>query len=205
MRAHRIVAGPIKFFCNVKVKGLENIPNEGGAIICANHIAVRDVFLIGASCPRQIKFVAKKELFSIPIVGSIMRSFGAVKLDRGGNDVGAIRKSIELVENGDLICIFPQGHRFPGVDPAKTPIKNGAGLIAYRAKSDVIPVCIKTKKNKYAPFRTVVIEFGKTIPYKDLGFQCGGNDEYLKATSLIFDRIVSMGDFSSLPAPNENN
>ena len=110
MKAHRIVAAPIRFFSGTKTSGKENIPKDGGFLLCANHIAVRDVILIGATCPRQIKFVAKKELFSIPILSSIIKALGAVKLDRGGNDVGAIRKSIEVVENGDIVSILPQGH-----------------------------------------------------------------------------------------------
>ena len=64
MRAHKIVAAPIRFFNRIKVHGIENIPAEGGFLVCSNHIAAKDVFLIGASCPRQIRFIAKKELFS---------------------------------------------------------------------------------------------------------------------------------------------
>ena len=201
----RVIVGPlVKFFTHSKATGLENIPKEGGFIICSNHIAARDVLILGACCPRQIKFVAKKELFKIPVIGSIMRSFGAVSLDRGGNDVGAIRASVELIKNGDLVSIFPQGHRFPGVDPASTPIKSGAGLLAYRSGCDIIPAYIKVKKNKYALFRRVKVIFGKPIPYIELGFMKGGTEEYTKATEAIFSKILSLdSDRPALP-PREN-
>lgn len=201
MKAHRALAPFIRFICGMKVTGLENIPATGGALLCPNHIAARDVVMIAAACNRPIRFVAKKELFSIPILGRLINFFGAIKLDRNGTDLTAIRKSIEVVGDGGLVCIFPQGHRNPGVDPAKTPIKNGAGMISYRAKCGIIPVCIKTKKNKYALFRKLEIEFGKKIEFEELGFVDGGNAEYKAATEFAFAKVIEMGDFSGLPAP----
>ena len=196
MKAHKVFAPIIRFFSGIKIHGKENIPKEGGYIISSNHIAVRDVLLIGATCPRQIKFVAKKELFSIPILRSVIKALGAVKIDRGGNDVGALRKSVELVECGDMISIFPQGHRYPAVDPSTTPIKNGVGMVAYRAKCDVIPVFIKTKGNKYGVFKKTEIFYGKPISYAELGFKNGGNDEYKAASEKIFDEILKLGGYS---------
>ncbi len=195
MKSHAILAPLIRFFTGIKSYGLENIPEEGGFMLCANHIGVRDVLLMGATCPRQIRFVAKKELFSIPVIKSIIKAWGAVKLDRGGNDVAAIRKSIELVENGDLISIFPQGHRYPKVSPATTPIKNGAGLVAYRSGCDVIPVFIKTKKNKYSIFRKIEIYYGKPIRNSELAFKNGGNSEYRAATEKIYTQILKLGGY----------
>ena len=198
MKAHFILAPLIRFFSGIKTYGKENIPAEGGFILSANHIAVRDVLLIGATCPRQVKFIAKKELFSIPILRTVIKALGAVKLDRGGTDVAAIRKSIELVDNGDLISIFPQGHRYPKVDPATTPIKNGVGLVAYRAKCDVIPVFIKTKNNKYGIFKRVEIHYGKPIKYREFGFKNGGNDEYKAAAEKVFSEILKLGGYTHI-------
>ena len=203
MRAHTILAPVIRFFTGIKTHGIENIPKEGGFLLCANHIAVRDVLLIGATCPRQIKFVAKKELFSVPVLGSVMKVMGAVKLDRAGNDVAAMRKSVELVENGDIVSIFPQGHRYPATDPSKTPIKNGAGMVAYRSGCDVIPVFIKTKNNKYGIFRRVDIFYGQPIKNAEFGFKKGGSDEYKAATELIYQRLLCLGGYSYNPDTKE--
>jgi cytidylate kinase len=192
MRAHSVLAGFIRFFYGVKRHGLENIPKEGGYIICSNHIAVRDVLLIAASCPRQIRFIAKKELFSIPVLRRIISWLGAIKLDRSGNDLSAIKKSIEMINLGELVAIFPQGHRYPGVNPAETPRKNGAGLISYRAGCDVIPVCIRVRKNKYSIFRKVHVIFGRPIDNKALNYKNGGNEEYKNATDVIFNEIISL-------------
>lgn len=195
MKAHFVLAPLIRFFSGIKVHGLENIPDEGGFILCSNHIAARDVFLMGATCPRQIRFIAKKELFSIPLVGRIMKAWGAVKLDRNGNDVAAIRKSIEILECGELISIFPQGHRYPSVNPGTTPIKSGVGLVAYRSGCDIIPVFIKTKNNKYRIFRKTEIFYGKPIKNSELGFVNGHADEYNNAAELVFKELLKLGGY----------
>lgn len=206
-RLHSFLAPFFRFLFGVKVVGGENVPREGGFVLCANHIAIRDVILIAAACPRQINFIAKKELFSIPILSGLITALGAVKLDRGGSDVKALKRSVELVDNGGIVAIFPQGHRYPGVHPASTPRKNGAALITYRSGADVIPVAIKTKKNKYGLFRKVEVIFGKPIEFSALGLKEGGNEEYKKATDIIFEKIVELGDFSDIPPLNapENN
>lgn len=203
MRLHAIVAAPIRFFQRVKVTGKENIPKDGGFILCANHIAIRDVILLGAACPRQIKFVAKKEIFKVPLIGSIVRWLGAIKLDRSGGDIAAIKASIKQIEDGNIVAIFPQGHRYPGVNPATTPKKNGAALIAYRSGGDILPVCIKTKKIKYTLFCKKEIIFGKLIPNEELGFKDGGNEEYREATDKIFASIIKLGGYDALPTPTE--
>ena len=103
------------------------------------------------------------------------------------------------------MAIFPQGHRYPGVNPLTTPKKNGAALIAYHSGCDVLPVCINVKKNKYAPFRRVEIVYGKVIKGSELGFQNGGSEEYRCATDLVFNRIAELGDFTVLPEFNAEN
>ncbi len=205
MKAHRIVAPIIRFFQRVKRYGIENIPKDGGLIICSNHIAAKDVVLIAAACPRQIRFVAKKELFKVPLIGWLIKKLDAIKLDRGGGDVGAIKTTINLAKQGEIVSIFPQGHRFPGVDPATTPIKNGAGMIAYHSACNVLPVCIKTKKDKYHLFGRVEIHFGKPISNESFGFSSGGSDEYKAATEKIFAEILKLRDNSLLPAPTEKD
>ena len=199
-RAKLVVAPLYRFFMRVKVKGRENVPGEGGLVLCANHIAAVDVISIGAVCPRQLTFVAKKELFSVPVLGRIVKALGAIKVDRGAGDVSAIKASVNAAESGGVLSIFPQGHRYPGVNPETTPIHSGAALIAHKAKCDVIPVSINVKGGKYAFLRRVEVVFGKVIKYEELGFENGGREEYLRATKKIFDEVCSLGSYSSLPA-----
>ena len=195
------MGGAFKFFLNIRTFGLETVPMDGPLLLCSNHVAAVDVFAIAAVCPRQMNFIAKKELFSIPVIGSLIGAAGAIKLDRGGKDIGAIKKAISTLEEGRAVAIFPQGHRYPGVDPATTPVRNGGALIAYRSGCDVLPVCISIKKKgKYALFRRTEIHFGKVIKSSELGFNEGGQDEYGVATEKIFGAIKNLSDLSHLPA-----
>lgn len=206
MKAHRLLAPPIRFFQRIKPVGIENIDPEKSYIVCSNHIAAKDVIMIAAAYPKQIRFIAKKELFSIPLLGWLIKKLGAIKLDRGGSDVAAIKTSVNLAKAGQNIAIFPQGHRYPGVNPATTPKKNGAALIAYKSESDILPVCIKVKNNKYAFLRKIEIVFGKPIKNSSLGFKDGGNEEYEKATNIIFNEVLRLGGFDALPSPeNKEN
>ena len=196
----KVIVSPIySLLFNVRVKGKENVPREGGVLLCPNHIGALDVISIGVVCPRQITCIAKKELFAIPILGWLIKALGAVKIDRGGGDVGAIKTAVKAIGDGKTVVIFPQGHRYPGVNIATTPVRGGAGLIAYHAKCDVVPVCINIKKGKYGLFRKTEIIYGKPIKFDSLGFNEGGRDEYTKATEKVFSEIVSLGDFSALP------
>ncbi len=200
MKAHRVLAPPIRFFQRVKAVGLENVPMEGGLMLCPNHIAAKDVILIGAVLKREIRFVAKKELFKIPLLGWFIKKLGAVKLDRGGADVKAIKTTINLAKSGEVVSIFPQGHRNPGVNPIDTQIKNGAGMVAYHSGCDVIPVFIKTKGFKYHFLGKVEIRFGKPIKNSELNFENGGSEEYKAAAEKIFDEIIELGECRSLQA-----
>lgn len=203
MRMHHIFAGTVRFFQRIHVHGAENIPKVGGVLVCANHIAIRDPFLIAAAFPRPVRFLAKKELFRVPIVRHGIRALGAVPVDRGNNDVAALRTSIDLLRLGEAVSLFPQGHRYPGVDPATTPRKDGAALIAYRAKVSVIPVCIKVKNVKYGFLRRKDIYIGKPIPYEELGFVHGGPVEYKAVTDKVFSEVVALGGYGTKPEISE--
>lgn len=200
MKLHRFLAPFFRFVMRLNPQGIENIPEDGGILFCSNHIGALDVIAITACTNRQISFVAKKELFSIPLLGKLITVLGAIKIDRGGNDVGAIKASISAAENGGAVAIFPQGHRYPGINPATTPKRNGAALIAYRSGCDVIPVCIQMKNGKYGLFRKIDVVFGEKIENSKFDFKNGGRDEYDKATELMFDKVVELSNYGDLPS-----
>ena len=196
-RAWAILAGFFRFVMRLRATGAENVPAEGGHVLCINHVAAVDVISVAAVCPRQLRYLAKKELFRVPLIGWLVRRLGACPLDRGGSDVAAIKKTVSLASSGELVAIFPQGHRFPGKNPADTPIKNGAGMIAFRSGCDVIPVCLRMKKQRYALFRRVEVIFGKPIAHAELFPDREGNSQaYAAASRRIFDEICRLGGFA---------
>lgn len=196
----KLFGGPVRALFRIKAYGTENIPRDRGVLICPNHTALWDVLVMSASTDVQIRYMAKKELFKIPVLGWLIKALGAFPVDRKGGDVAAIRKTVSILGEGSHVGIFPQGTRHPHKNPRDTEVRHGVGLIAYRAKCDVLPVYIKTKGNHVRPFKKTEIHFGTPIPFEKLCFSEGGKDEYKKASELIFDRVCTIGE--SLEEPS---
>ena len=149
------IIGPVLGLCmNIRVQNPEaEHKNEGGLIVCANHTHMFDCIVLGvAYMTRQVRFLAKKELFRIPLLKNLMESLGAYGVDRGGADVGAVKKTISLLADGATVGIFPQGTRHPGRAIADTKFKSGAAMAAYHAHVPVQPVFIKVRNYRYRLF-----------------------------------------------------
>jgi 1-acyl-sn-glycerol-3-phosphate acyltransferase len=119
---------------------------------------------------------------------------GAFPVDRGGNDVGAVKNAIALVNDKKSMGIFPQGHRYPGEDPRNTKTKNGVALIATKTNADIIPCYIWRKKNKFKLFRRTYVIIGEKIPFESLNYDPDANGEYMRITNIAFDKICALGE-----------
>ena len=190
---------PLKLIFGVRVTGSGNVPEDGGFLVCVNHTSMADVILVALAMKHQPRFMAKKEALSVPVAGAFLRSLGAFSVDRGGADVGAVKKAISIIDEGGVVSIFPQGHRYPKVAARSTPVRHGAGLISYRAACGVLPMYIKTKSGKVKAFCRNEIVIGEFIPHGELGFENGGSDEYRRATEKVFDRICDIGVAAGAP------
>ncbi len=190
---YKILAPFLRFIFNVRAHGEENIPTEGGLLICPNHISAADVVILSvAAKSRQIRYMAKAELFKIPLLKQLITVLGAFPIKRGAGDVGAIKKTIALLKDGETVGMFPQGTRYKGVHPSESSVKHGAGMIAYRADVPVLPVAIITKNYKLCLFKRVDIVFGKPIFPSELGFESGSHAEQIAASEKIFDEILKL-------------
>ncbi len=193
--AKKLLSPLCRVLFRIRITGLENVPEEGGAIVAVNHTSMLDVVALAASFKRLLRFMAKKELFKFKPFGKLISSLGAFPVDRGGADVRAIKKAISLVEAGELVNIFPQGKRRKKQDPTTTPVKSGVGMIAYHAKCPVIPVFIKAKNNHLHMFGKNEIIIGKPISYEELGFEKGGMKEYERASRTVFAASCALGGY----------
>ena len=190
---YKILAPLLRFIFNVHAHGEENIPEEGGLLICPNHIAAVDVIIVAVvTRKRQIHFMAKAELFKIPVLGKLIKALGAYPIRRGEGDVGAIKKTITLLKEGKTVGMFPQGTRYKGVDPHKSAVKHGAGMMAHRGNVPVLPVAIITKGHKVSLFKRVDVVFGKPISPEELGFENGNRAEQIAASEKIFTEILKL-------------
>ncbi|MBQ7379848.1 MAG: 1-acyl-sn-glycerol-3-phosphate acyltransferase [Clostridia bacterium] len=194
---HGTLRGPFMWLLRVHVHGAENEPaaSDGPYIICANHTVFADpIFLCAATNRQQPHFMAKKELFRIPLLNLLIKSLGAFPVDRKGGDVSAIKKSIAMLKEGKCVGIFPQGHRNVGVNPRETEIHHGIGMIASRTHATILPCYLCMKDYEYKLGRRLDIVIGKPMSYEEYAGGLSGTAEYTAITEKVFDRICTLGE-----------
>ena len=178
----------------LKVKGRENEPDDKNFVICANHTSLLDVVpLVMALNKNQIRFMAKKEIFKVPLLRGFVKGMGGYPVDRKIGDVSAIKKTIEILksEHG-CVGIFPQGTRQAYKNPRQTPIKDGAGMVALKAGVGILPVAIKTKKGKLKLFSKAEVIIGEYIDPSKLDLQGTHKEQYDALTHYAFDKVCNM-------------
>jgi len=142
----------------VEVIGKENVPESGPLILCANHNGEMDMFFIGYKINRLVRYMAKEELFRIPLLSGIIKWLGAFPVKRGKADVEAIKTSLRILENNEILGIFPEGTRMRNKDAKSVRIKPGVALLAQKSGAPIIPVAIS---GRYRPFSRIKVVFGK--------------------------------------------
>ena len=160
-------------------------------LIC-NHTAFSDVLALEVASKRQVFFMGKAELFKIPLLKQLITALGAFPVSRGGADITSIKRTISEIESGKIVGIFPQGTRCPKVDPRTTEVKGGVGMIAYRAKADILPVFIDGEAGKTKYFRRNRVIFGKVIPYAELEAAVDGKRDYQAMTEYAFSKVCEL-------------
>lgn len=196
------LAWVFRLIYRVHSHGEDVIPGEGACIIAPNHTSALDCIIIAVSAPRQVYFMSKAELFKIPIFAGLIRALGAFPVKRKEGDVGAVKKSIALLKDGNALCMFPQGTRCPYVELESTrdKLKWGVGLISEKSGSDIIPVYIQTKLNKLKLFRRTDVYYGAPVsPSEFAGFE--GRDRHAQASALVFDRICLLKESAKTEEP----
>jgi 1-acyl-sn-glycerol-3-phosphate acyltransferase len=126
----------------VTVEGLEHLKREGPYVFMANHQGSYDIFALLSHLPYQFKWLAKKELFSIPLFGWAMSAAGYISIDREGTrkTVEAMNEAARKIRNGMSVVIFPEGSRSP--DGSIQPFKKGGFTLAIKSSVPIVPVAI---------------------------------------------------------------
>ena len=149
---------------NVKIEGIENVPEEG-AIIAPNHISNYDPLLVVGFCPIKMRIMAKAELFKNKIFKWFFTNIGAFPVDRGNADITAIKTAMRILKKDEKLLVFPHGTRTkPGEDE---PIKEGVLLIAIKARKNIVPAYIS---GTYGFRHKITLNIGKPFdlsPYFD--------------------------------------
>jgi 1-acyl-sn-glycerol-3-phosphate acyltransferase len=184
----RHVAQPITLaLAPAAAYGVDRVPTDRGAVIAANHFSGIDHPLIGSFVPGITHFLAKRELFEIPILGEVLEWMGVVSIRRGESDREAIRRCREVVRDGGLVVVHIEGTRqrlgYPG------PIHTGGLMIAMQEGAPVVPLGLDTFGWSPTNRRPCALVFGEAI---DLSHLPRNRTGYEEAGELVRNEMVRL-------------
>ncbi|MGN1401217.1 MAG: lysophospholipid acyltransferase family protein [Bacillus sp. (in: firmicutes)] len=189
--ARNLVYVLLKPIYRFEVIGAENIPENGGVLLCCNHIDNLDPPVLGIAATRPIHFMAKEELFNVPVLKHILPRINAFPVKRGMSDREALRTGLAILKEGKVLGLFPEGTRSRTGELQKGLA--GAGFFALRTDAAVVPCAII---GPYRKFKRLKVVIGKPIDfssYKEEGQRLSAE----KATDII------MGEISALISQNK--
>lgn len=123
-----------------EVTGREHVPPSGGVLLIANHTSYADPPIVGAACLRPVNFMAKAELFRIPVLAGFIRRTHAFPVRRGSADRAALRRAVRLLRAGKVLLVFPEGQR--SLDGRLIELETGAAFIALSGQAQVVPMAL---------------------------------------------------------------
>lgn len=175
-------------FFRIKTSGLEEVPDKGRVIIASNHKSFLDPVIMGIVLKRRIYFMAKKELFEIPVFGRFIKALGAFSVDRGHSDRKALRKSMKILEDEKMLGIFVEGRRIRREGIGE--IKSGVYLISKLSNAPVVISCIKGTRPLFLKRSIFYIPSAITVDFKIIG-KTGGEQPKEDFLSRIREELES--------------
>ncbi len=147
-----------RIFFHVTLEGIDRVP-EGACVLAPNHISQHDPVIVGAFFPEFVRFMAKKELFEVPVIKQLISYAGAFPVDRDANDIRAVKTALKVLKDDKKLMMFPEGTRNFTTTPLEG--KSGVIVIASRAKVPVVPVTVDSTYRLFSPVR---IHFHDPLP-----------------------------------------
>lgn len=135
-----VVSPMLHTYFRGRIYGVENVPQEGPLVVASNHASHFDPPIVASCVRRPVAFMAKEELFEIPLLKQVIQLYGAYPVKRSSADRSAIRSAIAALEQGWAVGIFLQGTRTP--DARITEPKLGAAMIAAKLQAPLLPVSV---------------------------------------------------------------
>lgn len=154
----------------LQINGRENEPDQGGYILASNHCSAIDPMIVCQGVRKTyIHFMAKSELFDIPVLKHVIRWLKAFPVSRGSGDMGAIETAKQVIRDKEVLGLFPEGTR--SKDGQLLRFKSGLALIAQQTGAPVLPVTITYCDPKKSFRSRVVVNYGKLVTCEELGIQ----------------------------------
>ena len=175
-----------KIFYGLKIVGLENIPKDEPLIFVGNHRTFLDPPLIVITAKREMRFLAKEDLFKNNFFSIICKLFDAIPVKRDEKEIYAIKESLKTLKNGMSIGLFPEGTR-NGIEKGQKA-KDGVAFFTVRSGAKILPCGIKggIKGN-----RKITITYGKPLDFSQ--YKGSKDKEVLdKITEEIMENIIEL-------------
>ncbi|HBC94629.1 MAG TPA: 1-acyl-sn-glycerol-3-phosphate acyltransferase [Pelotomaculum sp.] len=146
-----------------EIRGAENLPATGGVVLVANHVSYWDPIAIICAFKRQVYFMAKYELFKIPLVGYAVRSSGAFPVRRDVTDRNAVRTALRLLQADEVVGLFPEGTRSHTGEMLRPHL--GAAMIALKSRTPVVPIAVSGTRGV---FSKITVHVGNPIHFQSM-------------------------------------
>lgn len=173
----------------IRYEGLQNIPRDKGFILACNHRSYWDPLFIAHKVPQRLRYIAKQELFRNRFFGGLLLKLGAFPVERGAGDSGALDRSAQIVSEGGVLTIFPEGTRSRDGKPLRA--RSGVAMIAGRSGADVLP-CAVVYEGKLRLLRRVTVRYGRLIPHGELAIDINSPASLRAASKRIMGAIVEL-------------
>ena len=172
----------------VEIKGKENVPAEGNAIICANHYSNYDPFAAAIYLDRLPRYIGKKELFENKILAFLLKEVRVFPLDRkAAMDMKAVKTALKVLKDGEILAIFAEGTRVK--EGEHVDAKGGVALFAMKGNASVIPCAIS---GKYKFRNKITVEYGAPLSLDEFRGQKLTAEVMTEITDVIMGKVEEM-------------
>lgn len=191
-----VVRGFFRVYFRHRTYGLENVPDERGAVLATNHASMLDPLIAGVDLSRPFFSMAKKSLHDIPLFGSFIRTFHSFPVERGGMDRSALRTAVDLLKKDNIVLIFPEGTR-TRTGELQSP-RAGIGYIVLEAGCPIVPGYIDGTFEAMGPgsifprpcYTSIV--YGEPLRFEEDPSTSGKREQYRRVANRVMNAITEL-------------
>ena len=194
-----------RFYFRWRVLNAERVPETGAVILACNHASFLDPPLVGAALHRDINYLARENLFRFPVLGTILRSWNVVPVDREGGGAKGLKAILDRLLAGNAIILFPEGTRTR--DGKLQLARAGVGLTVIKSAAPVVPVRVFGTYHAYGrhlhfprPY-SVAVKFGRPMLFEALRAEAKScpkdrlKEIYQEVADQIMAEIAKLGAY----------
>jgi 1-acyl-sn-glycerol-3-phosphate acyltransferase len=162
-----LISLPTLLLYRTRAIGVKNVPKTGPLLLAPNHFSQMDHFFVGLYLRRQVRFMAKSQMFGTPVLTYIYTHGGVFPVRRGHHDEEAFKTAFTILEQGGMLLVYAEGGRSRSGELGE--VKPGIGRIALESGAPVVPVAIHgsagVRRWKRFRFPKVIVEFGEPVSF----------------------------------------